>query len=374
MRKKVISLLLAALITGTLFSGCATNTVTETQEPALQSAEQTKAPNVEADVSDQPVLVSQEPAEPEPEPESKPAQLSVGALKGPTGAGMALLMERAENGETADEYTFTLASAPDEIVGKVITGELQIAAVPTNVAAVLYAKTGGQVQIAALNTLGVLYILQNVESGSEPITSLEQLRGKTIYATGQAANPEYVLNYLLRKNGLEPGVDVTVEFLGTHDELVALAAAGEAEYFMLPEPNVSAALSKNENLQVVLNLTDEWDKVTDDGSVLTMGCLIVQKSLAEENPDAIKRFLVEYEKSINYIHEDLAGAAALVAKLGIIPSEGVAKKALPNCNIVYIGGPDVRAAIEGYYKVLYDADPTSIGGSIPEGDFYLDIS
>lgn len=295
--------------------------------------------------------------------------VNLGLLKGPTGMGAIYILENDADGQLSNNnYNYTIATSPSEITSALISGSLDIAAVPTNVAATLYNKTEGEIQIAALNTLGVLYILsgENVE-----LESLADLKGKTIYATGQGANPEYVLSYLLEKNGLEIGKDVTVEF-AEGDEIALKMAAGEIDLCMLPVPNATSVLMKNDKVKIAFDLTEQWDAVTDDGSVLTMGCIVVRREYAEENPLAVARFLAEYEVSVDYVNSSVDEAAELIAKFGITGNAQIAKAAIPDCNLTWISGDDVKPAIEGYYKVLFDADPSSIGGALPDDDFYYE--
>lgn len=300
-----------------------------------------------------------------PSPEDYvPADISVGVLKGPTGIGAVQLMDQAAKGTAANHYDFTLAAAPTELTASVINGELDICALPTNVAANLYSKTQGQVQLLALNTLGVLYILENGES----VTDISDLAGKTLYATGQGANPEYALNHILRENGLEPGQDVTIEFRDS-DELTALMAAGEVELCMLPVPAVTSVLMKNQDVRIALDLTAEWEAL-DSGSTLTMGCIVVRRDFAQENPAAVEKFLEEYESSVNYVLENPEEAAELVAQYEITGSAQVALAAIPDCNLVCISGEAMQPAIAGYYEVLFAASPESIGGAVPQDDFY----
>ncbi len=295
------------------------------------------------------------------------AAVRVGGLKGPTAMGMVKLMEEDAAGTTANDYEFTLAGSADEINPLLIKGELDIAAVPTNVASVLYNKTEGQVEILALNTLGVLYVVEN----GNTIQSVEDLRGKTVYSTGKGATPEYALNYILGENGLTAGTDVTVEYKSEHSELASLLAAGQADLAVLPQPFVTSVLAKNPDVRIALNLTEEWDKVTEDGSKLTMGALVVRKDFAESNPEAVRNFLKEYQISTQYVTDEanLDDAAALIEQYGII-SAAVAKQALPYCNIVCITGEEMRTAAEGFLSILAKANPQSVGGTLPVEDFY----
>ncbi|MCD7776461.1 MAG: ABC transporter substrate-binding protein, partial [Firmicutes bacterium] len=221
--------------------------------------------------------------------------VNIAVLSGPTGIGAVGLMEKNDTGETVNTYNFTVCSANDEVTAGLTNGEFDIAAVATNVAANLYNKTSGAIQICALNTYGVLYILEN---GNE-IESVEDLRGKTIYATGQGANPEYVLDYILTQNGLDPETDVTIEFMDS-TTLSTTAASGEVDICMLPVPAVTSVLMQNSDMRIALDLTEEWDAVTDEGK-LTMGCVVVRTEFAEENPEAGAAFLEEYAESIESV-------------------------------------------------------------------------
>ena len=323
-----------------------------------QGAEDTPAPSPSQPVST-----------PTPTPEQTPGtdtrtQVRLGLLKGPTGMGAAKLLADNDAGTTAVEYEVTLASDPaNEIAPALIKGELDVAAVPTNLASVLYHKTEGGVKLLALNTLGVLHILENGQS----VHSLADLKGKTLYATGQGANPEYVLNYLLRQNGLTPGVDVTVEWKAS-DELTALMAAGEVDLAMLPVPAATSVMMQNENVRDALDLNDAWKEAGAAGT-FTMGCLVARTQWLEENPGLVDEILAEYSASIAYVTENPQQGAELIAQYGITPSATIAQAAIPQANLVYVDGLDLKG-ISDYYWVLYDADPTSIGGSIPDDAFY----
>ena len=299
-------------------------------------------------------------------PEGK-AKVNVVALNGPTGMGMVHLMDKSDKGQAENDYSFSLVGAPDEITGKLTSGEVDIAAIPTNLAATLYNKTSGGVQIAAINTLGVLYIVQ---TGSE-VSKLSDLEGKKIYASGQGSTPEYALNYILKANGLEGKVEV--EYLSEHSEVVAKLASGQASLALLPEPFVTASKSKVENLQTALDLTELWEaacKKEGKSGVLSMGCVVVRKEFAEQNPGAVAAFLSEYRASIEYVNQNVEDAANLVAQYKIVPSAEIAKQALPACNIVYIDGVTMKDSLSNFFEVLLAANPASVGGKIPGDDFY----
>ena len=297
---------------------------------------------------------------------SENVQVRVLALKGPTGIDMAKMMHDVKD-DGNGKYVFTVAAQPTEAVAAVVGEKVDIAAVPTNLAATLYKKTEKGVKMIAINTLGSLYIL---EQGNE-INSITDLRGKTIYATGQGANPEYVLKFLLEKNGLKVGEDVKIEFKSEHSELAALMASGECVLGMLPEPNVSSAMAQNSNLRIALNLNDEWNKVADNDSKLTMGCVIVREKFLNENPKLVKQFLKDLESSINYAVDNPKEAGSLCETYGIVPKAALATNAIPNCNLTFISGKNMEKSIDGYLNLLYNSNPSSIGGELPGEEFYF---
>lgn len=273
------------------------------------------------------------------------------AISGPTGVGMVHLME---------DYDITLTSAPDEVVGKIANSEADIAAVPTNVASALYKKTNGGVSVLCVNTLGVLYMMDKTGT----VSSFADLAGKTIYSTGEGANPQYILEYLLKQNNVE----ATVKFVATNDELVAKMAGGEAEIAMVPQPAATSAMAKTD-FKIVLNMTEEWSKVATD-SQLMMGCLVVRNEYLEANKKTVEAFLKDYKASVESVNSDVAAAAALCETYKIIPSAAIAEKAIPYCNITYVTGEEMKTGLEGYLTVLFEANPSSIGGALPAEDFY----
>lgn len=291
--------------------------------------------------------------------------IRLGGLKGPTSMGMAKLLDDAENGRTANTYTFTMAPSAGELTPQLIKGELDILAVPVNVASILYNQTQGAVQLLAASTLGVLYI---TEKGGETVTDVRSLAGKTLYATGKGATPEYALTYLLAQNGLTLGEDVTVEWKSEPSEIVALMAQEEHAIAMLPQPFVTVAQGKLEGLRVALDLSAQWDALGLDSRLITAG-LLVRKAFADEHPEAVAKFLKEYAASTDYANSNPAETAALVEKLGIV-NAAVAEKALPKCNLVCITGAEMKTAVSGYLQTLYDLKPEAVGGAMPGDGFY----
>ena len=303
--------------------------------------------------------------------QSKDAEvINVGVLKGPTGIAAVQMMERYELGNIEGNYKFHIFSTPDEVNAKVISGELDIAAVPTNAASVLYNRTNGEIQVAAVHTLGTIYVIEN----GNTIKTLADLKGKKIAVSGQGATPEYAIKYILTANGFDLEKDIEIEFKSEHAELATLLTAGTVTIGLLPEPNVTAVLMNNKDTRIALNMTDEWVKAAQltnaEGSELTTGVMIVNKDFAEKNKEAFDRFLSDYEQSILYVNNNVAAAAALCEKFGIIPKAAVAENAIPNCSITYIEGDDMKAAVKGYLSTLFGINPQSIGGNMPDDDFY----
>ena len=291
--------------------------------------------------------------------------IRLGGLKGPTSMGMVKLLADAGNGDTANEYAFTMAASANELTPQLVQNELDILAVPANVASILYNQTEGGVQLLAVGTLGVLYI---VEKGGETVTDIASLNGKTIYATGKGATPEYALTYLLSQHGLTLGEDVQVEWKSEPTEIVALMAEQDNAVAMLPQPFVTVAQGQVEGLRVALDLTAEWDAL-DNGSRLITSVLVARKAFADEHPEAVAAFLTEYAASTDFANTNPADAAALVEEYGIVKA-AVAEKALPYCNLVCITGVDMKIAADGYLKTLYDLKPEAVGGAMPDDGFY----
>ncbi|NLM72794.1 MAG: ABC transporter substrate-binding protein [Clostridiaceae bacterium] len=296
----------------------------------------------------------------------EPVDIRIGGLKGPTSMGLVQLMEKAEKGEAKNNYTFTMAGSADEITPKLIKGELDMAAVPANLASVLYNNTEGKIKILAVNTLGVVYI---VEKGNN-IQSFEDLKGKTIYATGKGSTPEYTLRYLLSENGIDPNKDVTFEWKSEPAEVVALFSEMENGVAMMPQPYVTVAQTQLEDLRIAINLSEEWDAL-DNGSDLITGVMIVRKDFAEKYPEQIAAFLDEYEESIDFVNTNIPEAAKLIDKYGIVKAP-VAEKAIPYCNIHFIKGREMKTSMQGYLNVLFEQNPKSIGGKLPADDFYFE--
>ncbi|MBQ5992450.1 MAG: ABC transporter substrate-binding protein [Clostridia bacterium] len=289
---------------------------------------------------------AEQPAEP----------VRVAALAGPTGMGLAYMMQ-----DMQDRYTVELFTAPDQVTAKIVNGEVDIAAVPINLASVLYKKTEGKVNVIAINTLGVLYVLENGNS----INSVSDLAGKTIWSTGEGSTPEYILNYLLAANGLTDSVKV--EYIADNAELIAKLADGSAEVALLPEPHVSIATAQNGNVRVALKVNDLWSEKND--TQLVQGVYIVRSDYLASNKTQVDAFLKDAADSAKKVVSEEDAAAVVVAQ-GIIGKEPIAKRAIPNCNITLVTGAEMKASVSAMLKVLFDANPKSIGGAMPNDDFY----
>ena len=294
--------------------------------------------------------------------------MRIAGLQGPTTMGMVKLMKDQESMESP-LYDVTMYGAADEIVPLLTKGELDAAAIPANLAATLYQKTEGQIQVAAVNTLGVLYV---VTTGDE-VASVADLAGKTIYSTGKGTTPEYVLNYILSENGIDLAKDVTIEYKSEATEVLAmLQSAGEGAVAVLPQPYVTAAQAQVEGLTVALDLTEEWNKIDPDSQLIT-GVLAVRSDYAQQHPEELEVFLADYRSSIEWVTANTADAAQLVAEYGIVAKAPLAEKALPACNITYMDGADMKQALSGYLDVLYQQDAASVGGALPGDDFYYGV-
>ena len=289
----------------------------------------------------------------------------IAGLKGPTTMGLVNLLDMEQQGTAALDYDLQLYGTADEIVPGLIKGELDMAAIPANLAAALYQKTKGGIQVMAVNTLGVLYV---VEKG-DTVHSMADLAGRTILSTGKGTTPEYLLRYLLEKNGLDPDKDVKIQYCSEATEVTAqMAAAQKDAIAVLPQPYVTAAGMKDPSLQVALDLTAEWDKVSD--SQLVTGVTVVRTQYAQEHPDVVEAFLQEYAQSVRTANTDLDRTAALCEQQGVVAKAAIAKKALPACNIVCRTGDEMQKDVSAYLSVLCAADPAAVGGKLPDEGFY----
>ncbi len=358
--KKTLKAALAALLCAATFTACSAGG--NSGSSSVQNSSADSDTSAVSDVSSDSEAADSSDASDSTDT-SAAESIRVAALKGPTAMGMTKLMSDDETENYP--YEFTIAAAVDEISPMIAQGTVDIACVPANLGAVLYSKTEGKVQTLAVNTLGVLYIVENGES----VNTVADLKGKTIYSAGKGATPEYALNFILTSNGLDVEKDVNIEWKSEHAECLAALLADENSVAMLPQPFVTTAQAKNEGVRVALDLNNEWDNLGVASSLLT-GIVIARKDFVEQNPDAVKEFLSRYKDSVDYVNGNIDEAAALIEKYDIVPA-AVAKKAIPECNIVCITGEEMKTKLSGYLQVLFDQLPQSVGGAMPADDFYF---
>ena len=355
--KKMLSLMVAATLGVSALTGCS-NAQTET------AAQTTAAPTTEAVTTAAP----ETSAAPETTAEAKSdVVIRVGGLKGPTTMGLVKLIDEDANGTSENDYEFTMVTAADELTAMVAGGKVDLALLPANVASVLYNKTQGNVAVIDINTLGVLYLV----SGDTSITSIDQLKGKTVYLPGKGTTPDYSLRYVLSAAGLSEE-DVTLEFKSEASEVASVLAEDPNAIGLLPQPFVTAAMAQNDKLAMIMDLAAEWDSYQPEegGSRLVTGVTIANKAFLEENSELVDTFLKEHEASIQFTETDVDAAAELIAAQGIVAKAPIAKKALPYCNVEYVDGEDMKEALSGYLNVLFEQNPASVGGALPEDAFY----
>ena len=329
---------------------------------ALAACGQTQSTTADSEAS---ASAAEIPAADEPAAYDSELPVNIMVLNGTTGFGMANLIYAAQNGEAALNYNFSVETDASTITAALVNGSTDIAALPTNAASALYNKTGGGVQVLALNTRGVLYL---VSDGSVEINGFADLEGQTVYVPAQ--NPTFIFEYLCSQNGLNPGENIIIDNTYAQPaDLSAAVSSGEVTLAVLPEPMVTVALSANEKLSAVLDLTAEWDNVAPAGS-LVQGCVVVRTDFAKEHSAELACFLDEYGASVEALSSDIQGSAEKIQETGIFAKAPVAAKAIPNCNVCFITGTDMKAALSTFLDIMYDVAPASVGGAIPGDDFY----
>ena len=368
--KKVLSMVMACAITAAALTGCSSSGQENSTTEAATAVETTMAETApqETKGTEAPSSESGDDAQVSQEAPGASVTLRVGSMKGPTTMGLVSLMDKSSKGESKGSYEFTMVTAADELVGKVVSGDVDIALVPANMASILYQKTKQDIQVLNINTLGVLYVV----AADDSIQSVSDLKGKTVYMTGKGTTPDYAFYYLLSQNGLGDE-DVAIEYKSEAAEVAAILKEQSDAIGLLPQPFVTVAMAQNENLKMVLDLTEEWDKVqTEDGGSLVTGVTVCRKGLLEDaaGAEAVKVFMEEHEESADFANDHVEEAAGLVAAAGILEKAPVAQKAMPYCSIVCIEGEEMKGRLSGYLQVLYDQDPASVGGQLPDDGFY----
>jgi NitT/TauT family transport system substrate-binding protein len=356
--------MLTLVLVTALFAGCKSNKKKDVEDDVYTQGQEN---NEEANEDKESVDNKEEnEAESSDETSLKDTTIRVATLKGPTGMGMVKLMEDITTGESDVNCEFTITGAPDELVGKIVNKEVDFACLPTNLASVLYNKTKGGMKLAAVNTLGVLYIM---EVGNE-INNINDLKGKEIYASGKGSVPDYILQYVLKENSIDPEKDVDINFSMQHAEVATTVISGDNKIALLPQPFVTTVLMKNKDARIALDITKEWEKIQGEDSPLAMGCIIVDAEFATNNKELVDKFLQEYKESVDFVNTNNEEAGKLIEKHGILPSAAIAQKAIPNCNIVYMSATDAKDTLQNLYEILFDFNPKSLGGKLPDGDFY----
>lgn len=349
MTKKILTLILTLIFALGALAGCSSDQAEKQKDSntSTESDTQDKTSEKQSDTKES-------------------TDINIGCMKGPTAIGMIHLLSESDAGSSHNHYEYTIAGTGDELSAALIKGDLDIAAVPCNMASILNQKTNGEIVTAALNTLGVLYI---VEAG-DSIQTVSDLKGKTLYSTGQGTTPEYTLRYLLTTAGLNPDTDVTIEYKSEATEVVAALAQNKDAVAMLPQPYVTIAMNNNDKLRIALDITKEWESSCD--STVVTGVLVARKSFIEQHPEAFEAFLEEYKASTDYANKNIDETSALLEKYDVFKA-AIAKKAIPYCNVTFIDGKEMQEKVSAYLQVLFDQNPKSVGGSVPkEGLFYIE--
>lgn len=363
--KKFISAVLVSAMMLTLLGSCQNGGGSSTaSESGTSSASSSETASESSEESSEATSESSE--ESSSEVEKLGDEMNIAFLKGPTGLGALELMDANDKGETAVDYNISLVASADEIVSGIGSGEYDLAAAPTNLGATLYNKTSGGVSIVAINTLGVLYVL---EKGDVTVSTVEDLKGMDIIASGEGSTAEYVLDYILSENGIDPETDVNITYYTEHAEAATALSSAENAVAVLPQPFVTTVMNQDEGISIALDLTKEWEKVTD-GAQLVMGSIIGRNEYIEANPEAVSAFLDEYAASTDFVNNNVEEAAALSESYDLFPA-AVASKAIPNCNIVFMEGEEMKASAESFLQVMYDYEPSTVGGTLPGDDFYF---
>ena len=364
--RKVLPVLMALAMTAAALTGCAKGAGETAAEATTAAAAEASTETSAEETAEAPETESETETESTGTSAAAGYTLRIGSLKGPTSMGLVELMDQAAKGEAKGSYEFTMVTAADELLGKIVSGDLDVALVPSNMASIIFNKTNHGVNVLNINTLGVLYVV----SSDDSIKSIADLKGKTIYLTGKGTTPDYALQYLLKANGMTTD-DVTLEYKSEPTEVAALLKEKPDAIGLLPQPFVTVAMAQNDTLKMVLDLTKEWDAVSgEDGGSLVTGVTICRGELFEEHADAIQTFMEEQKASAAFANENVAETAKLVAAAGIIEKAPVAEKAIPYCSITYIDGTDMKNRLYGYLSALYEMDPATVGGELPTKDFF----
>lgn len=305
-----------------------------------------------------------QPENSEQEEGANPVNVTIAGLKGPTSIGMINMID--EKALQSDKYNveYIQEAAPDSLTGKIINGDVQISSVPINLASVLYNKTQGKVVLLAVNTIGNLYIV-----GTEDLNSVAQLEGKTLGMSAKGSTPDYAMNYILKQNGLYGKTELNYSL--DHATLAQSVIAEDIKVALLPQPFVTQTMMKNQNVKILIDLNEEWNNATGGNSELYTGCIVINKEFANNNREFVSEFLKHYEKSVNWVLDNPKDASVLVEKHEIMPSAALVEKAIPYCGITFRKAIDAKTGLNDFYKILFDSNPASVGGSMPDDEFYF---
>ena len=369
--RKVLSIFMTCVVTAAVTAGCSspsrgagTAAVTAAESTVAETSQETKA----AEGTEEQTETERE-AKVSREAPGETKALRIGSLKGPTTMGMVSLMDKSSRGEAKGSYEFTMVTAADELVGKMVSGNLDIALVPANMAGILYQKTGQGIEVLNINTLGVLYVV----AADDSLTTIQDLKEKTVYMTGKGTTPDYVFQYLLSASGLNDG-DVTIEYKSEAAEVAAILKEQPDAIGLLPQPFVTVAMAQNENLKMVMDLTEQWDSLqVDGGGRLVTGVTVCRREVLEDEAmaEAVRVFMAEHRESAEFANSNVEETSELVAEAGIIEKALVARKAIPFCSIVCIEGEEMKDMLSGYLNVLFEQDAASVGGKLPDDGFYF---
>ena len=358
-KRKMTAIISALAVSAGLLAGCGGSSNATTAAPTSEAATEAVSA-AESSAEETTAAAAESESESVAAASAEDAVIRVGALKGPTSMGLVNMMDEHP------EYSYTMETAADAITAGIVSGDLDIALVPANLASVLYNKTQGGISVIDINTTSVLYIV----SSDENLASMKDLAGKTVYLTGKGTTPDYVLQYLLAANDMSAD-DVTLEYKSEATEVASVLAEDPDAIGLLPQPFVTAACMQNDQLKVVLSLEDEWEKV-QSGSIVT-GVTIVRNEFLSEHQDLVDEFLAAHEKSASEVNDNPAAAAEKIVELGIVAKQPIAEKAIPMCGITCITGDDMKASLSAYLEVLHGQAPESVGGTLPADDFYYGV-
>ena len=360
MKKRILSVILAAAMALSLSACGSAGKNSETTGRASETAAETTEETTAGESSSEEIT-----SESETLTDIEGCDFNIASMKGPTSIGLVKLFYDSDNNETTNKYNYSIYGTADEISAGLVKGEIDVAAVPCNLASVLYNKTQGEVVIAGINTLGVLYVM----SKGVEINSVSDLKGQTIYTTGQGTTPEYTLRHLLSASGIDPDNDVTIEFKSEASEVVSAVSELDTAVVMLPQPYVTVAQKSDSALKTALDVTEEWEKSSSDGSTVVTGVIVARKSFINEHPEQFKAFLEEYRQSTDYANSNVEDTASLLESFDIFKA-AIAKDAIPECNVTFIDGEDMKTKVMSYLNVLYEANPQSIGGTLPDENIF----